>query len=351
MNIQLPRLLVIELVVISTGVIFYFAGNVISRFGEVALIFAFAILLTYALLPIVNLLDRWRYMPRGLAVLLVYLLLFATLAGIVTIVSVPLAKEVEQLAKDYPKYADQFQESIPKLENELQRRGIAIDVREQANELTRRAQETGTDVASKSGSILATIFGTVSTIFFVLFVTLYFLLGGKQLADGVIAVFPKTRQRMVRKLMTDYDRIISSFVRGHLLLSVIIGTVVSLFATIIGLPYAVLIGVFAGITSLVPVIGALLGVAAPILVAAFVHPILIPFIMLFYFILNEISDKLLYPRIVGKALELHPLLVLFAVLIGVKLAGIAGALLATPLLGITKATIIALRKSSGYARV
>ena len=80
MNIQLPRLLVVELILIATGVIFSFAGNVVSRFAEVALIFAFAVLLTYALLPIVNFLDRWRYVPRGLAVLLVYLILFATLA-------------------------------------------------------------------------------------------------------------------------------------------------------------------------------------------------------------------------------------------------------------------------------
>lgn len=348
MNLQLPRLLVIELIIIATGVIAYFAGIVLAYFATVSLILAFSILLTYALLPAVDLLDR--LIPRGLAVLIVYVGLFAAIAGFIALVSSPLVHQAEQLARDYPKYADQFRAKAPQYQDDLKRFGINIDVRQEAAKATDRVKDAGAGVASRTGDIVATIFGTVSTIFLTLIVSLYFLLSGKELSTGLVSLFPRRRQRLVKKLAADYDHILGSFVRGHLLLSLIIGVVVASFSAVIGLPYFVLIGAVAAITSLIPVIGAFLGVVAPVTIAIFVNPILIPVFLVFFIILNEISDKVLYPRIVGRAVELHPLVVLFAVLIGVHTAGIAGALLATPLLALVKTTVVTLRNSSGYAR-
>lgn len=351
MNINLPRLLIIELIIIATGVIVYFAGGLLSKFGYVALIVAFSVLLTYALLPAVNFFAKFRWVPRGLAILVVYALMFLGLAAFIAVISVPASKQVKQFANNYPEYVQQFHDGIPRLQQGLDDRKIDYNLKDRTDELVVNIENNATNAVSKTGSVVTGFFGTLSTLFFILFVTAYFLHSGDKFAGRIITLFPKRRQRLVRKLATDYDRILGSFVRGQLLIALIVAVTVGIFTTIIGLPYSVIIGLVAGITALIPVIGALLGVVLPVVIAAFVNPILIPIFLVFFVILNEFTDKFLYPRIVGKAVELHPLLVLFALLVGVGLAGIAGALLATPVLALIKTTAVALRNSTGRAAV
>lgn len=351
MTINLPRLLVIELIIIASGLIVYFAGGLLSKFGHLALIIAFSVLLTYALLPAVNAFDRLRYIPRGAAILIVYALMFLGLAGFVTVISVPMSKQVKQFANDYPQYVDQFNAGIPKLQSELDRRKVDYNLQARTDELVSKLEGNAGNAVTKTGSVVTGFFGTLSTLFFILFVTAYFLHSGRRFVDRIIALFPKRRQRLVRKLTNDYDRILGSFVRGQLLIALIVAVVVGLFTTAIGLPYSVIIGLVAGITALIPVIGALLGVILPVIISIFVKPILIPVFLVFFILFNEFTDKVLYPRIVGRAVELHPLLVLFALLIGVSLAGIAGALLATPVLALVKTSAVALRNTTGYAKV
>lgn len=350
MTIQLPRILAIELTIIATGIIAFFAGSVVSEFASLALVLALAILVTYALLPAVNFLSRFRFVPRGIAILIVYLGLFAALAGAIAGLSVPVANQVEQLAKDYPTYAKEFEQAVPQVQQELERRNIDFNLQDKAAQFTKNLQGAADDVASKTGSILAGVFGTISTTFLVLFVSIYFLLSGPQFARAMIGLFPKRRQRMLAKLTKEYDRILGSFVRGQLLISLIIIVVVAAFAKLIGLPYSVIIGLVAGITSLIPIVGVAMGLVLPAIIAAFVNPILIPVFIVFFLVLNEVTDKILYPRIVGRAVELHPLAVFFGILIGVQVAGIAGALLATPVLALLRVTYVALRNTTGNAQ-
>lgn len=351
MTINLPRLLIIELIIIATGVIVYFAGGLLSKFGHLALIVAFSVLLTYALLPAVNFFARFRFVPRGLSILLVYAVMFLGLATFIAVISVPASKQVKEFASSYPEYVSQFNDGIPKLQAELDQRNIDYNLRDRTSELVSHLEDNADNAVTKTGSVVTGFFGTLSTLFFILFVTAYFLHSGHRFVQRIIGLFPKRRQRLVRKLTTDYDRILGSFVRGQLLIALIVAVTVGIFTTIIGLPYSVIIGLVAGVTALIPVIGALLGVVLPVVIAAFVKPILIPVFLVFFILLNELTDKVLYPRIVGRAVELHPLLVLFALLIGVSLAGIAGALLATPVLALIKTTAIALRNSTGYVKV
>jgi predicted PurR-regulated permease PerM len=350
MNINIPRILAIELAVIAAGVILFFAGGLLAEFGKPALVVAFSVLLTYALLPAVNRLDRIRYLPRGAAILVVYAGLILTLAGFVALISVPLSDQVEQFAGNYPNYQRQFESGIPETQQWLDDHKIGYDLQESSDKFVARLEDSTDNIVSRTGSIVSGFFGTLSSVFFVLFVTAYFLHSGGRFANRIILLFPKRRHRFVRKLVHDYDRILGRYVRGQLIISGVVAVTVGLFTSVIGLPYSVIIGLVAGITALVPVVGAMLGMVIPVIIAAFVNPILIPIFIAFFLILNEITDKVLYPRVVGRAVELHPLIVFFGLLVGVQMAGIAGALLATPALGLLKVTIVALNNSTGYSR-
>jgi predicted PurR-regulated permease PerM len=350
MNIALPRLLVIELVIIATGVILYFAGSLIAELASVALVLALSILVTYALLPAVDFLSKFRFIPRALAVIFVYLALFGFVAGIVATVSKPLAHQVEELASQYPEYVDQAKADVPKLQEKLDAKGVNIKLEDQVEQVSNNLQSGAGSVVNKTGDIIASIFGTISTLFLVLVVSAYFLVGGRGMVDSLIKFAPKRRQRMVKRLGKDYDRVLGSYVRGQLLISLFIFVAVTIFCAIVGLPYFIILGLIAGIMSIIPTVGTLIAMIVPAAVALFVNPILVPIFIVFFMVLNEFSDKFLYPRIVGKAVELHALVVFFGFLIGVQVAGIAGALLATPLIALAKVTAVSLGKSSGYAR-
>jgi predicted PurR-regulated permease PerM len=350
MNIALPRILVIELVIIATGLILYFAGSLIAELASVALILALSILVTYALLPAVDFLSKFRFIPRALAVLLVYVALIGVVVGIVATVSKPLAHQVEDLADQYPTYVDKAKAEVPKLQEKLDAKGVNIKLEDQVNQLSDNLKNGAGTAVSKTGDIIASIFGTVSTFFLVLFVSAYFLVGGRGMVDSVVKFAPKRRQRMIKRLGKDYDRVLGSYVRGQLLISFFIFVVVAIFCTAVGLPYSIILGLVAGIMSIIPTVGTIIAMVVPAFVALFVNPVLVPIFIVFFLVLNEFTDKILYPRIVGKAVELHALVVFFGFLIGVQVAGIAGALLATPLIALAKVTAVSLSKSSGYVR-
>lgn len=348
MNVRLPRLLALELTVIATGLILWMIVSLLGRFEHIVLIFGFSVLLTYGLLPVVNWLDK--HMRRGLALLVTYLTLALAIFGFVVLVSLPLAKQVEQLASEYPKYVGQAEDSVTKLQREFDKRNIGININEQVEKLNDQAENSAQTAASKSGEVAVGVFGTLSSIIIVFFVTIYFLLDGKSLVGSFISVLPAGRQRMVKKLAGEYHSLLSRYVGGQLFLSLLIGLAAGIFSWAIGLPYAVIIGVVAGITELIPVIGAFLGAGVACLIALFVNPILIIPIIIFFVIINEIEGKFLYPKIVGKAVDLHPLTVFFGLLIGTQLAGIGGALLATPVLAMLKTTIKTLSGITGNRR-
>ncbi|HEY8108570.1 MAG TPA: AI-2E family transporter [Patescibacteria group bacterium] len=350
MNINIPRILAIELAIIAGGVILYFAGGLLSEFASIALVIAFSTLLTYALLPAVNRLDRFKYVPRGAAILVTYAGLILALVGFVALISVPLSDQGQEFAENYPEYQRQLESGIPETQRWLDDHKIGYDLQASSDKFVDKLEISTDVVVSRTGSIISGFFGTLSSMFFVLFVTAYFLHSGHRFVERLIMLFPKRRHRFVRKLTHDYDRILGRYVRGQLIISGVVALAVGLFTSVIGLPYSVIIGLIAGITALIPVIGALLGMVIPVVIAALVNPILIPVFIAFFLILNEITDKVLYPRVVGRAVELHPLIVFFGLLVGVQVAGIAGALLATPVLGLLKVTLVALNNSTGYAR-
>ena len=350
MTITIPRILAIELTIIATAIILFFAGGLVSEFGSLALVVAFSVLLTYALLPAVNRLDQFKYVPRGLSILVVYAGMVLALTGFVALISVPLSDQVQEFAENYPDYQRQFESGIPETQQWLDDHKIGYDLQTSSDKLVDKIENSTDVVISRTGSIVSGFFGTLSSVFFVLFVTAYFLHSGGRFVDRLILLFPKRRHRFVRKLAHDYDRILGRYVRGQLIISGVVALAVGLFTSLIGLPYSVIIGLIAGITALIPVIGALLGMIIPVVIAALVNPILIPVFIAFFLVLNEITDKVLYPRVVGRAVELHPLIVFFGLLVGVQLAGIAGALLATPALGLLKVTVVALNNSTGSTR-
>jgi predicted PurR-regulated permease PerM len=284
-------------------------------------------------------------MPRSLALGLAYLLGIGVVLGFGAYVVATTAAEVTNLVASLPAYAQQGQALEPRVETALAPFGLAPGA---LSDLQQRSvtelQATGTLVARESLARLAEVFGTAIDLVLVFILSVYLAANGARIAHWLKTETPdgSTRYR-ARLLVAVVSRVVGGYIRGVLLLAVLIGVLVGAGLALLGVPYAVLLGVLAFFMEFIPVLGVFISGAAALVIAV-VHfqEVLRPLLVLGYFILvHVIEGDVIGPRIMGKAVGIHPATGLIALVAGTELFGLWGALFAAPLAGLLQAIVTA----------
>jgi predicted PurR-regulated permease PerM len=323
--------------------------------GQVLVLFIVAGLIALILNPAVAFLQR-RRLPRGLAVLAVYVGFFLTLGGVGFLVANPISNQVQKFANNLPHLVDEANENIATFQEELNEQGVHIELVKQGKTALQTIQDkvakSASKLASSSASILTEAAGAVFDLVLIFVLSVYMLLYGEQIG------------RLARRLMpsgdgTDADdyphlvqRAVSRYVGGQLLFSLVMGasTGVSLwiYGTVglfpDGSKYAIAFAVFYGVMELVPYIGPLLGAAPPVLVALFTHPISAVWLVILFIALQQLEGHVVAPQVFGHTLRINPILVIFALLLGLHVDGIVGALIALPTLSVLRETVVYLSR-------
>jgi predicted PurR-regulated permease PerM len=323
--------------------------------GQVLVLFIVAGLIALILNPAVAFLQR-RRLPRGLAVLAVYLGFFLALGWLGFLVANPISNQVQKFANNLPHLVDEANENLASLQEELNENGIHIKLVKQGKTALQTIQDkvakSASKLASSGAGILTEAAGAIFDLVLIFVLSVYMLLYGEEIG------------RLVRRLMptgdgTDADdyphlvqRAVSRYVGGQLLFSLIMGasTGVSLwiFGTVglfpDGSKYAIAFAVFYGVMELVPYIGPLLGAAPPVIVALFTHPISALWLVLLFIALQQLEGHVVAPQVFGHTLRINPILVIFALLLGLHVDGIVGALIALPILSVLRETVVYLNR-------
>jgi predicted PurR-regulated permease PerM len=319
--------------------------------GKVVLIFIVASLIALILNPPVALLQRSRF-PRGLAVLAVYLAFFLTLAGTGVLLANPISDQVRAFTNNLPHLTDEANKHLATLEQELNGHGIHLGLVKPG----KTALQTFQDKIAKStnkfvsfgGALLTEIASAIFDLVLVFVLSVYMLLYGPRIGALARRVMPDgdgTRDDDYPALV---QRAVSRYVGGQLLFSVVMGTSAGLALYLFGVTgvfpdgskYAVALGVFYGVMELVPYIGPILGALPAILIALFTHPISAVWVLLLYIGMQQLEGHVVAPQLFGHTLRINPLLVIFALLIGLQLYGIVGALVALPILSVLRETVV-----------
>jgi predicted PurR-regulated permease PerM len=206
-----------------------------------------------------------------------------------------------------------------------------------------RSQIVG-QIEGLAGSVVPLLTGVLNTMLDVIIVaviSIYLLVDGERISRWLRTNMPTQQQGRVRFLLHTLERVVGGYIRGQLILSTFIGIVVGVGMALLHVPYAVLLGVLAFVLEFIPVLGTLTSGAICVLIAL-TQGWLIALLVLGYFVIVHIIEgDVLGPRIVGKAVGLHPIVSLAALIAGAELFGIIGALLASPVAGIIQALIVA----------
>ena len=319
---------------IAVGIIALMALGYVTR---TVIILIIAGLLAFALAPAVKFLER--FMPRFLAVLIVYLVVFSGIGFLIYLTISTAASQIGSLATNLQGLTTPGHNGQPTpIESFLGRFGIT-----QSQIASARTQIVG-QIESLAGSVvplLAGVFNTMLDVIVVAVISIYLLVDGQRIARWLRTNMPTQQQGRVRFLLHMLERIVGGYIRGQLIMSTFIGVVVGIGMALFHVPYAVLLGVLAFVLEFIPVLGTLTSGAICVLIALTQGWLIAVLVLGYFVIVHIVEGDVLGPRIVGKAVGLHPIVSLAALIAGAELFGIIGALLASPVAGVIQALIVA----------
>jgi predicted PurR-regulated permease PerM len=323
--------------------------------GKVVLLFIVAGLIALILNPAVSFVQRGR-MPRGLAVLLVYLAFFVGLAGIGFLLANPISNQVRTFTNNLPHIVDEANKKLADLQTELNDQGLHVKIVDQGKTALESIQEKVAKSASKfvsfGGALLTEVANAIFNLVLIFVLSVYMLLYGEQIGALVRRVMPSGDGSRADDYPTLVQRAVSRYVGGQLLFSAIMGASAGLALYIFGITgifpdgskYALAFGVFYGVMELVPYIGPILGAAPPVAVALFTEPITAVWVVLLFIGLQQLEGHVVAPQVFGHTLRINPLLVIFALLTGLEISGVVGALVALPTLAVVRETVVYLSR-------
>jgi predicted PurR-regulated permease PerM len=352
-KIEIPRwiqLVGLPLVVLLLWVL---AGAV----RHVVFLFLVALLIALLLNPIVRAVGRAR-IPRGFAVAFVYLVFAFALVAAIGALGTVVVDETKTAAKRVDSYFTEVDgrtreveadRDVDRFQHWLDTHHLkSIHIQKRGHDFVDRIREH--DVGKYTSKVVDFVEGAAISIGKLLFsaiiiivVSIYMLLDFPRLARTIDRRFPP--QPGSEPLLVRMERSLTSYVRGQALVSLIIGTSAGIGLWLLGVlgwfpggqKWALLFGAWAAVTELIPYLGPWLGSIPPFLYALVVHPISALWVALLFLFIHQIEGHVVVPNVMGSALRLHPLLVIFGLLAGGEIYGLPGALVALPLLAVGRA--------------
>jgi putative heme transporter len=343
----------VQLVLLPLAVLAVWA--IAKAAGKVLLLFIIAGLIALILNPAVAFVQRPR-VPRGLAVLAVFLGFFLTLSGVGLLLANPISHQVQTFSKNLPTLVKEANRQLGSLEKELNSNGVHLKLVKPGKTALQSIQEKVSKSAGKFASfgtaLLTEIANGIFNLVLIFVLSVYMLLYGQQIGALVRRVMPPGDGTKADDYPLLVQRAVSRYVGGQLLFSATMGASAGFSLYLFGVlgifpdgsKYALAFGVFYGVMELVPYIGPILGALPPVLVALFTNPITALWVALLFVGLQQLEGHVVAPQIFGHTLRINPLLVIFALLLGLQLYGIVGALVALPILSVVRETVVYLSR-------
>ena len=333
--------------------------GVVVRLGmgihHTLLLFALGGLVAYALDPLVERLrhpvhgksaDPSKGLSRKASVAIVFLGLIALLGFGFWSLGGHLEGQVRTFQEDAPQYRQRALVLAANADQQLAAHHIKFSVTETIQHPPGSASSLGKRFGASALDLLKHFVTDAGESVIVLLIALYFLLFGADMKEKFNALLPPTLLKHVKPWQADINRILGGFVRGQVIIALVMGAAAALGLLLIGVHLWLLIGLIVVVAALIPVFGPYIG-ALPAVLAALIGPTHIhspiasaAAVLVLFIVINEAGSKILYPKLVGQALGLHEVFVLFVLFAGLEIDGIVGTLFAAPVAALSIVTIV-----------
>ena len=288
---------------------------------DVILLLFASFVIASALYPTVDWMSK--KIKRGLAVGIVYFIGILVLSVLSAPCFAILTAQMREFIRDFPKYWAHMQALIIKGEILIESTGYIPDYSQAFTTLPSLSK----DILAQSINITVNLVAGIAMAFTLAIIVLFFLLDKEEIKKGFLMLFPVQYREKTKLIVATISKKVGGYVRGQLLLMVIVGVLSSISLAVAGIKFAFLLGLLAGLLEIVPIAGPIISAVPAIIVALADNPWLALYVVIIYFVIQRVENVLLTPLILGKLLELHPIIIITAVLVAASTLGVFGVIL------------------------
>ena len=299
----------------------------VAKTIDVLLVLFAAIVFAEAIRPLVTLGSKHLRLPRWAATVVVYLGLFLILGLLIWVVLTPLISQIQTLINNSPELLNRWNQHITALQ--ANPAGAAF-----LSFVSPQAQTIGGAVTEKLLGVPSTAFSILFNVVFTLFLAFYWINSTDGFRRFVVSLFPHQTRGLLHEMFDAMGHQLGVYIRSVIINMIAIGTITSIALWALGIPYPLVLGVFAALTEAIPLVGPYIGGLPALLLAFSISPLKALLVIITYVVVQQFESNTLVPVVIGRTMRMNPLVTLLSVLIGASLYGIAGALLAVPVMAI-----------------
>jgi predicted PurR-regulated permease PerM len=333
--------------VIFTAILVWFAARALlwafQALESVILLVVLSIFFAYLIAPLVEIVrrpfkvrGRERSMPRPIAIAIVYIVMFGSLGVTLYFLLPGLGNQLTQFAKNAPGYFTSARARAQSMNDFYERYRIPQSARDAINRnITHVIETVGAYTTEGLGNLLLNLLTYLPWLVLIPILAFFLLKDADSFRRSALQMLPRGRWRWRGdEFFQDVNSTLAAYIRAQLTACLIIGLICTIGFYLIGVPYWLALGIIAGLLEFIPLVGPLTIAVVAALIAGFYSINQAFVVLIFLGILRIVQDYVIYPRIIGQGIHLHPLAVILSILAGAELAGVAGIFLAIPVVAI-----------------
>ncbi len=319
-SINITTLTILKIVLILLGVYFLYL------IWDILVIIFVSLLIASAVRPWVDWMHQ-RRIPRFIGMVLIYLVLFTVIIGLLGLIIPPITSQVNELSKNLPQILEKVVSSVAILEEYAIEHSFFNQFKSGFG-----SWDSGNWSGAVGGifSAVSSIFGSIVSLFLILVITFYMGVEENATRKMVWSLVPAQYQAYTISLLNQMQRKVGLWLRGQLILSLIIFVLTYLGLLILGVKYALILALIAGITEFIPYLGPIIAAIPAVFLAFTQSPLLALFVAILYYVIQLAENNVIVPKLMQKVIGLNPIVSIIVLLIGFRVAGVIGAILALP---------------------
>jgi len=307
----------------------------------------FAGIIYYLLNPIVNrLANKWPKglgLNRDLSIFLAFILFVLVMLAAFQFIVPPFADEFGQLMTNSPQYIGQIRQMADSLRQWQLGNHLPKEISDVASSAIQNMFGYMLQFVQQGANALINMLSGIIYLVIIPIITYFLLRDDKNIVTGAVQMVPKEHQEVTTKILKQIDEVLKNYVTSQLIICSLVGAVVAVVLYLLGIKFALILGLVAAVSQLIPNIGPFIGAIPALVIALLASPLLALYVLIFYLIINVLVMTIIGPKVLGSRLNLHPLTVVVSVLVFGDLIGVWGFFFAAPITAILKILYLELR--------
>lgn len=292
--------------------------------------------LFYICLPFQKILEKNK-VSRWASITIIFIALFIIIGIIIRFIAPPIAEQIENLINQIPALQHEIQYIINFALDQMER--LPADVTDRINKMVQSMSDSTADILSNSFSYLTSFISTLFLLIMVPFFLIYMLKDHERFIPFIAKLFKGDRKVFIVDLLKDLNHTVQSYIQGQVTVSIILGIILYIGYSIIGLNYTLLLVMFACVANMIPFLGPWMAFAPAAIIGIIQSPTTFIWVCIITLVAQQLEGNVITPNVMGKSLNIHPLTIIVVILAAGNLGGFALILVAVPLYAVIKTIV------------